>query len=87
MLDYQGRVFVMGDTGRGKLGLMGKLKDKVELPTQVTYGLPSHKEISNRIVEVFAGGNHTMAISKAGEIYTWGEGKSGRLGLGYLEEN
>jgi alpha-tubulin suppressor-like RCC1 family protein len=28
-----------------------------------------------------------MAISKSGELYTWGVGAYGRLGLGYLEDS
>ena len=27
-----------------------------------------------------------MAVTRSSDIYTWGEGAHGRLGLGYIEE-
>jgi alpha-tubulin suppressor-like RCC1 family protein len=37
-------------------------------------------------VEGKAGMYHSLAASKIGEIYTWGEGNYCRLGLGYDED-
>jgi len=35
---------------------------------------------SERIVMVGAGGSHTVALSEAGHVFTWGWGVSGQLG-------
>ncbi len=32
------------------------------------------------------GHSHNMAVTKLGELYTWGEGENQRLGLGFIEE-
>jgi alpha-tubulin suppressor-like RCC1 family protein len=34
---------------------------------------------------VQAGGSHTLALSDRGEVYTWGCGHSGRLGIGNMD--
>lgn len=39
-----------------------------------------------RIVSISAGGNHTLAISEAGELWTCGRGRHGQLGLGTFED-
>jgi alpha-tubulin suppressor-like RCC1 family protein len=33
-------------------------------------------------LQIVCGGNHTLALSSVGEVYTWGQGTSGQLGLG-----
>jgi len=38
------------------------------------------------IVEVACGYNHTVALSKEGEVFTWGSGKEGALGHGNHEQ-
>ena len=39
------------------------------------------------IVEVEAGLSHSIAISDDGQMFTWGTGGSGQLGLGWVESN
>ncbi|CCW70188.1 unnamed protein product [Phytomonas sp. Hart1] len=39
----------------------------------------------SNIVQVAAGGWHALALNAIGEIYTWGMGDGGRLGLGNLD--
>jgi len=34
------------------------------------------------VVDIAAGGAHSACISSAGELYTWGKGRYGRLGHG-----
>jgi alpha-tubulin suppressor-like RCC1 family protein len=38
-------------------------------------------------VNVVCGGLHTIALTKEGQLYTWGRGEGGQLGLpqGFLE--
>ena len=38
------------------------------------------------IVDVGAGGAHSACVSQAGELYTWGKGRYGRLGHGDSED-
>lgn len=38
------------------------------------------------IVDVACGGAHSAAITAAGELYTWGKGRYGRLGHGDSED-
>ena len=35
-----------------------------------------------RKLVVHSGGKHCLAITTAGELYAWGEGDDGKLGLG-----
>jgi len=55
----KGRVFTMGASAKGKLGLEGSVAEVpefVEMPTQICYGLPNGQQNKEqRIVEVFAG--------------------------------
>lgn len=87
MLDMKGRVFTTGESLKGKLGLLGTLPETLIFPRQITYGLPSPVVPNQRVTEVFVGYSHSMAVTKSGEIYTWGEGAYGRLGLGFLEDS
>ena len=66
--------------GSGKYGRLGHGdEDDKKHPTLI-------KELEDKqIIEVKAGHYHSMAISKKGEIYTWGNGKNGRLGQGFDE--
>ena len=37
-------------------------------------------------MQIEAGGTHTMAVLRNADMYTWGEGALGRLGLGFIEK-
>ena len=37
--------------------------------------------LGTQIVDIACGGSHSAAITSAGELYTWGKGRYGRLGL------
>ena len=49
-----------------------------------------HEQVASlnrtRIVSVCAGGNHTLAISEAGELWACGRGRHGQLGVGTFED-
>jgi len=40
----------------------------------------------NKIIHIACGVSHGIAVTRAGDLYSWGEGSQQRLGLGYIEE-
>ena len=69
-----GGVYTWGFGGFGALGLGDK-----EIKTR-----PGHVTALGgiRVVMIAAGEAHTLAVASEGELYSWGNGERGRLGLG-----
>jgi len=38
---------------------------------------------NEKVIELFCGQAHTLAITNKSKLYSWGEGQDGQLGLGY----
>ena len=72
MLDTQGRVFTMGESNKCKLGIIGDLPEIQSNPRLVSYGQPKWEDSKTKIVEIFTGNNHSLAVSKNGDLYSWG---------------
>eukprot|EP00736_Rhodelphis_marinus_P014059 Rmarinus@m.24917 len=74
-LDKQGCVWAWGEGSGGKLGF-GDTRD-VYAPCRID------PEIFNgcRVNHISCGWGHSAAITEDGELYTWGVGASGQLGL------
>jgi alpha-tubulin suppressor-like RCC1 family protein len=68
-----GKVYTWGDGTWSKLG-HGDVDDK-HVPSLV------HAFDGIEVTHVAAGGYHTLVVSASGEVYSWGWGKSGRLGI------
>lgn len=75
-LDANGTVYGWGDNLYGQLGLGFTNPNYFETPQQIT-GLNGVV-----ITMIAAGDSHSMALAATGDVYTWGRGASGRLGLG-----
>jgi alpha-tubulin suppressor-like RCC1 family protein len=75
-LTNKGVLYTWGFSDNGECGL-GFSKSDVENPSIVS-GIPSP------IAKVFAG-FHSMALTTNGDLYTWGWGEQGSLGLGDTE--
>lgn len=76
-LDAEGQIFSWGDRELGVVG-HGVADGHQYTPLQVSgadLALVTIKQIS-------ACGFHTLALSEGGDVYSWGEGKFGRLGIG-----
>ena len=74
MLDTKGRLFSCGASQKGRLGLADKdIPGMMKYPTQITIGLPTPSNQS-KIIHVTSGVSHTLAVTKSGDMYTWGEG-------------
>ena len=71
----------------GVLFSMGDNSDGQCCGTNSTYSFPNLVEINNKIkiIDCYAGYNHNLAILENGNVYTWGNTESGKLG--YFEDN
>lgn len=69
-----GTLWVWGKGDDGRLGL-GADGDRLR-PAQV------HGFGGERVAMVAAGTHHSAAVTRRGELYAWGAGDGGRLGLG-----
>ena len=77
-LSEAGHVFTWGNNEYGQLGHNDWERQRA--PRQVKpvwFGGQDEK-----VVFVAAGGTHTLAVTEAGRLYTWGNGLDGRLGHG-----
>ncbi|CAN0050012.1 unnamed protein product, partial [Sphacelaria rigidula] len=70
-----GDLYVWGRGDCGQLGV-GTYESK---PVPILHlGLPHGAEVS----QVAVGENHSLALTRAGELFSWGHGDRGRLGVG-----
>ena len=74
VLTEGGGVYTFGNGEDGRLG-HGDEEDQLA-PRRV----PAAAFNGERIVMVAVGGAHTVGLSEAGHVYTWGYGGNGRLG-------
>lgn len=64
----------MGDNEFGQVGVRDREADQIS----VIVGLQN----VGKIKQIAAGDVHSVALTSSGEVYTWGQGKLGQLGLG-----
>eukprot|EP01119_Soliformovum_irregulare_P018555 TRINITY_DN571_c1_g1_i3.p1 TRINITY_DN571_c1_g1~~TRINITY_DN571_c1_g1_i3.p1 ORF type:complete len:387 (+),score=121.64 TRINITY_DN571_c1_g1_i3:40-1161(+) len=76
-----GKVYVWGNSAEGALGL-GKKKDERLVPTII----PELEEIQEVGCSVSEHHTHSLALSRDGQVYTWGEGYKAKLGHGDMED-
>ena len=77
-LSIEGDVYSWGEGDDGKLGHGNK--NSVDRPRVI-------EALRGRdVVGISCGGSHSAAITAAGELYTWGKGRYGRLGHGDSED-
>ncbi|XP_076831350.1 putative E3 ubiquitin-protein ligase HERC3 isoform X2 [Brachyhypopomus gauderio] len=79
-LSEQGQVFAWGAGEGGQLGL-GSREDAVRVPRLIK------KLCEHRISQVMCGNQHCIALSRDGQLFTWGQNSSGQLGVGKGEPN
>lgn len=72
-LTSTGRVYSWGDAGFGKLGLSDVKKVQV-IPAEVL------EFRANPVLELASGDFHMMALTREGEVYSWGYGADGQTG-------
>eukprot|EP00873_Tetraselmis_striata_P041803 jgi/Tetstr1/462067/TSEL_007137.t1 len=73
-LAADGRVFTWGRGKYGQLGLGDFSSQQSPMPVKALSGVP--------MVQICCGGDHVVALSRKGEVYSWGRGTWGQTGLG-----
>lgn len=68
-----GIVFSWGQNEFGQLGI-GNREDR-ETPAQVLM----NNNISEKVVQIYAGGNCSFAVTECGNLFSWGENRKGQL--------
>uniref|UniRef100_A0A3Q2ZM27 HECT and RLD domain containing E3 ubiquitin protein ligase 3 n=1 Tax=Kryptolebias marmoratus TaxID=37003 RepID=A0A3Q2ZM27_KRYMA len=74
-INEQGQVFAWGAGEGGQLGL-GAVEAAVRIPRLVK------RLCDHSISQVMCGNQHCMALSRDGQLFTWGQNTNGQLGLG-----
>jgi alpha-tubulin suppressor-like RCC1 family protein len=69
-----GRLLVWGDNGLGQLGIGSLIGSRVPVPARLPRGA--------RVTAIAAGANHSLALTRAGQVLAWGFNTSGELGDG-----
>lgn len=88
-LTQLGRIYTCGVSTGGQLGLADDdeaFKDRgnpdfISEPALVTFPDPD-----DPVVQISCGSHNNAAVTRAGALYTWGQGVQGELGLGGQEE-
>lgn len=84
-LTKSGAVLAWGDDARGQLGVGGgggAERRFIRTPTPIGALAAGRLADDDVVVAVYAGAQHSAALTKRGKIYTWGRGDSGQLGHG-----
>ncbi len=72
------QIYASGYGAYGRLGIGGT--DNVAMPTVISS--LATRGFAVKKVAVNSGGKHSLAVTVQGELYAWGEGDDGKLGLG-----
>jgi len=93
-LTDDGNIFAWGSFQGGQLGLSEKFLTQQKLKNFSISSpilIPMKPEINNqeqtKIIKISCGEAHTIAIDSKKEVYSWGFGSNGQLGLGFCEDS
>jgi len=84
VLTMAGEVLICGRNFQGQLGLgdpAGFPKNERNHPYQAQF-VPIDTLAGKRIKQIACGGEHSVALTEGGEVFTFGAGNKGQLGLG-----
>ena len=71
-------MYASGYGAYGRLGIGGT--ENVATPTVVSTLVS--RGVAVKKLAVHSGGKHCLVVTATGELYSWGEGDDGKLGLG-----
>ena len=94
-LTDDGNIFSWGSAQGGQLGLSEnyliqpqfKNKLSVSSPTLISIKQSKNIEEPTKIIKVSCGEAHTIVLTSKKEVYSWGFGSNGQLGLGFCEDS
>lgn len=75
LLTNNGLLYTVGSNSDGQLGISNSDVELKNAPVLV------EGFVSSKVKKISAGGYHSTAILNSGELYTWGSGAKGALGL------
>eukprot|EP01084_Bolivina_argentea_P072579 131793_1 len=79
-VNADGNIYAFGWNGKGALGLNKKDdKENHSNPTLIPFFSSQHI----RIINVYCGSSHSLALSQTGTVYCWGDNLNGQCGHGY----
>ncbi|KAK0149380.1 putative E3 ubiquitin-protein ligase HERC6 [Merluccius polli] len=73
LLSTTGDLYSWGAGGDGQLGV-GHMTSMIQTPSLLRMPI--------RVVQVACGNSHSLALTKAGDVFSWGSNSHGQLGLG-----
>eukprot|EP01105_Mastigella_eilhardi_P011889 TRINITY_DN2730_c0_g1_i2.p1 TRINITY_DN2730_c0_g1~~TRINITY_DN2730_c0_g1_i2.p1 ORF type:complete len:327 (+),score=16.94 TRINITY_DN2730_c0_g1_i2:53-1033(+) len=71
-----GTVLAWGENAVGQMGL------ETDENSRIPKSVPLHTLQGCRVSSLYCGGQHSVAVTEGGDIYVWGNGTEGQLGLG-----
>ncbi|MCL2444671.1 IPT/TIG domain-containing protein [Candidatus Saccharibacteria bacterium] len=77
VLDSEGNIFAWGQNNNGQLGNNTNISSNVPVEVDMT-GVLAGRDI----VQIVAGGSHSLALDSEGRMFAWGSNSSGELGNG-----
>jgi alpha-tubulin suppressor-like RCC1 family protein len=86
VLKQDGSVWAFGSNNYGQLGIGTNDSTANAVPERVTF-FDDLAENGEHVIGVYAGENHSVALTDKGNVYTWGLNNRGQLGLGYNPSN
>jgi len=84
-----GRVYACGRSNAGQLGLADDdeaFKDRAKPDFISKPALVKFPDPDDPVIQISCGTHNSGAVTRAGALYTWGQGVQGELGLGDREE-
>ena len=93
-LTDDGKIFSWGSAQGGQLGLSEKYLTQLNLknfsisnPTFISMKQDNDLQDAMRIIKISCGEAHTIVLNDKREVYSWGFGSNGQLGLGFCEDS
>jgi alpha-tubulin suppressor-like RCC1 family protein len=82
--DVNGNLFAFGRADRVQLGIHGGAGADFQTDAGffVNHPVRVDFEEDEKVTDIACGGSHCLATTESGNLYTWGSGEGGMLGLG-----
>ncbi|MGN0106988.1 MAG: Ig-like domain-containing protein, partial [Hominilimicola sp.] len=81
VLKEDGSVWAFGSNEYGQLGIGIETTSNKSVPVRITALDEIMEKDGSRVISVYAGEYHSVALTDTGKVYTWGSNEYGQLGL------